>query len=181
MKEIYEKLYIPLSDEEIKKLVPYAPIVIYEDLENYNTIEELLPNKRSAIVLFVKTFAENSGHWVALLRNDKNIYYFDSYGLRPDKALSFSPKELRRGFGQKIPLLSHLLNQALDDGYEVSFNEVKYQDKNPAVMTCGRWIVSRISFNKHEVNNTPENYKKLIETKMKNYELTPDLVICKLV
>ena len=39
-------------------------------------------------------------------------------------------------------------------------------------MTCGRWIVSRISFNKHEVNNTPENYKKLIEKHMKDYELT---------
>ena len=42
-------------------------------------------------------------------------------------------------------------------------------------------MVSRISFNKYEVNNTPENYKKLIEKYMKHYELTPDLVICKLV
>ena len=178
---IYERLYIPLSDDQIHKLLPDSPIIIYEDLEKYNSIEHLLPNKRSSVVLFVKTMADNAGHWCGLARSENNIYYFDSYGLRPDKALSFAPKELRKDFGQNIPLLSYLLNKAVDSGFDVSFNEVKYQDENPAIMTCGKWVVSRLNFNTYEVDNRPEIYKKLIEKYMKDWQLTSDLVICRLV
>ena len=156
---IFERLYIPVSDEEIHKLLPDSPIITYEELEKYENIEHLLPNKRSSVVLFVKTMADNAGHWCGLMRSDNNIYYFDSYGLRPDKNLAFAPEELRKDFGQNIPLLSYLLNKAVDDGFDVSFNEVKYQSDEKTIMTCGRWVVSRINFNTYEVDNRPEIYK----------------------
>jgi hypothetical protein len=181
VKAAYEKLYIPLSDDDIRKAVPYAPIVRYEELVDYDRIEELLPERRSAIVLFVATEGRASGHWAALMRSDSHIMFFDSYGLRPDKNLLFAPKNLRKGLNQDKPHLSYLLNHALKDGFKVSFNETKYQSDNVSIQTCGRWVVSRISFNKYEVNNTPENYKKLIQQKMKAYEAFSDLLICMLV
>jgi hypothetical protein len=181
VKAAYKKLYIPLSDDDIRKAVPYAPIVRYEELAEYDSIEELLPESRSAIVLFVATEGPSSGHWCAVMRSDMNIYFFDSYGLRPDKNLLFAPRNLRKGLNQSKPHLSYLLNHALKTGFKISFNEVKYQSDNVSIQTCGRWVVSRISFNKYEQNNEPENYKKLIQDKMKSYEVFSDLLICLLV
>ncbi len=73
------------------------------------------------------------------------------------------------------------MNKAVDDGFKVSFNEVKFQSDNPAVQTCGRWILSRIMFNQYEVRNTPANYKKYIEKIMKDNELNADMAIVKLI
>ena len=180
-KEAYKKLYIPLSDDDVRRIVPYAPIVRYSDLINYNRIEELLRDDRSAVVLFVATVDKNQGHWTALMRSDDNIYFFDPYGLRPDKNLLFAEKNLRKGLGQSKPHLSYLLNKALKSGFKVSFNEVKYQSSNPSFQTCGRWVCSRISFNKYEIDNKPEVYKQLIQEKIKSYEIFSDLLICLLV
>jgi hypothetical protein len=177
MEKIYDKIYEPLSDEDLRKMLPDVPIVRYEDLEDVEDIREILNAERSAFVLFVATVAENGGHWTALLRNRNKIYYFCSYGTRPDKNLLWAPKNLRKGFGQNIPYLSYLLNKAKDDGFKVSFNEVQYQSKNPDIQTCGRWVASRILFHKYEVNNSPENYKKMITKFMKENELTSDLTI----
>ncbi len=181
MKDLYDKLYIPLSDDQIRKLLPDVPIVRYEELDQYETIEHLLPNARSAIVLFVAVDGPSQGHWTALMRSNDRIMYFCSYGTRPDKNLLWAPKYLRKTLGQNIPYLSYLLNKAIDDGFKVSFNEVKYQSPDPSIQTCGRWVVSRIQFNQYEIKNTPNNYKKLIKKYMKEYELSSDLVICKLV
>jgi hypothetical protein len=176
-----QKILTPLSDEEMQEALPNVPILRYEELEEFESIEQLLPKNRSAAVIFISTTSENSGHWFAVMRSGKRIYYFDAYGKRPDKNLLFTPKHLRKEFGQSIPYLSYLLNKALDDGFKVSFNEVKYQDENPAIQTCGRWIISRINFNLYEKNNTPANYKKMIKKMMKHYSLSPDMTICKLV
>lgn len=179
--EQISKIFTPLGDDEISAALPGVPIVKYEDLERFNTIEELLPNERSAAVIFISTVSKNQGHWFAVMRSNRNIYYFDAYGKRPDKNLLFAKKNLRKQFGQNIPYLSYLLNKAIDDGFKVSFNEVNYQSDRPEIQTCGRWIISRIKFNQYEVHNTPENYKKYIQKVMKNYNLSSDLAIVKLV
>lgn len=181
MQNLPQKLLTPLANDEIEAALPGVPIVKYEDLDKINSIEELLPNKRSAVVIFISVGAKNIGHWFALMRSNRHIYYFDSYGKRPDKNLLFAKKNLRRAFNQNIPYISYLLNKAKDDGFKVSFNEVKYQSENPAVQTCGRWILSRINFNQFEVNNTPENYKKLISKVMKDHGLSSDMAIVYLV
>jgi hypothetical protein len=178
MDKIYDKLFQPLSDLELRKLLPPdVPIVRYEELEKYDTIEELLPNARSAIVLFVSTVEKDSGHFTALMRSNKRIMFFDPYGLRVDKNLLFAKKHLRKEFNQNIPFLSYLLNKAKDDGFKVSFNEVKYQSNDKHIQTCGYWCASRINFNKYEVNNSPENYKKLISKFMKDYNVGSDLAV----
>jgi hypothetical protein len=181
MQELYDKLFTPLGDDQIKKALPDVPIVRYEELEKYNSIEQLLPKARSAAVIFLATTSPNKGHWFAVMRSKKKIYYFDAYGKRPDKNLEFTPKNLRKEFGQNIPYLSYLLNKAIDDGFKVSFNEVQYQSSDPAIQTCGYWIISRILFNLYEVNNNPRSYRKLIKKLMKEHELTSDLLIVKLI
>ena len=179
--EEINKIFQPVADDELAQALPGVPIVKYEDLERFNSIEELLPNVRSAAVIFIATVSRNQGHWFAVMRSKRNIYYFDAYGKRPDKNLLFAKKNLRKEFGQNIPYLSYLLNKAVDDGFKVSFNEVQYQSDRPEIQTCGRWIASRILFNQYEVKNSPANYKKYIEKFMHDNELSSDLAIVKLV
>jgi hypothetical protein len=179
-----EKLYYrnPLSNDDIKKYLKNINIVNYSDLGNYQSINELLPKKMDAVVLFVKTTSHSSGHWCAILRNKNNIYYFDSYGLRVDKNLLFQKsKYIRKQLNQNIPHLSYLLNNALKDGFKVGFNEVKFQNdsKGFGAATCGRWVVYRIL--KHLEGYTPLQFKKHIENLVEKYELAPDFIITKLI
>jgi hypothetical protein len=180
MKEIYDRLYISMGDDEIRKYLPRVPILKYIDLQKYDRITDLLREPRSCAVILVE-LSTNVGHWIALIRNGNNIYFFDPYGYRPDKQLLWVPKYMRAALGQNVPFISYLLNRALSDGFKVSFNEIDYQSKSENIATCGRWVVSRCLFALHERDPTPEQYYKLIKKFMKDYGLSPDLVICKLV
>jgi hypothetical protein len=55
-------------------------IVKYADLDNYDNIYMLLPNRMD--FSFILTESEkNSGHWTLLIRDDNNFEYYDSYGV----------------------------------------------------------------------------------------------------
>jgi len=175
MSNLYENAEISLSDLDVKQNLPNVKIVKYEELKNYNSIQELLPNKVDAIVN-----RPNCGHWLAILRNINQIHFFDSYGYRPDKQLLWTEKYMRKELNQDFPFLSLLLNKAVDDGFKVSFNEVQYQKKDDGINTCGRWVIYRIR-DFLQNRRTPQQFKKHIESLIKSYELIPDLIITKLV
>ena len=180
--ELYKKLYEPMSDADIKKKLPDIRILQYADLKNYKNIKELFPKQRDAIVLLTELNLENSGHWQCLLRSEKKIFFFDSYGFRPDKFLQFCPKQIRDDLGQDFPFLSALLNNAVDLNFKVTFNGYPYQDiKDTAIATCGRWCVLFINFYLKRKNNNPKIFYKSIIQLSKHYDNFPDLVVCRLV
>ena len=173
-----EKLEYALSDADIKQQVKNIRIVEYPDLKNYNSITELLPHHKDAVVILVQVKNLHSGHWICLTRFKNVIYLFDSLGYRPDKNLLWSPKYLRKNLGQNIPYLSYLLNDALALKFKVYFNEYKYQMEKQGVNTCGRHVVSYLRWFFMTVSPTPKKYEAYMKGLVKKYDLGPDIIVC---
>ena len=78
-----------LSDDDIRKILGgRCKILKYSALAGYGDLDELLTGLLDyAIVLYEEE--ENSGHWIALLKYNNIIEFFDPYGLIPDKELSW--------------------------------------------------------------------------------------------
>jgi hypothetical protein len=186
MSKIKQKLEYALSDEDIKKYG--LRIINYGDLGNYKSIGELLPNpKFDSVVFFVereRTCENIQGHWNCLVRCDNNkLFFFDSYGDRVDKCLLWSDNQTRKIANQDFPLLSHLLNQALDDGFTVEFNSFQFQEDNTPdqqINTCGKWCVIFINFMKHckKAKRNFEGFHEYIIENSEDLNLTPDEFVC---
>ena len=93
-KEIYNNyenlLHNFASDSDICRALncEMHKIIKYSELSNYSCFSELLPNEQNFIVLLIEQ-KENSGHWVCIVRENDNIYLFDSYGSSLDRELGF--------------------------------------------------------------------------------------------
>jgi hypothetical protein len=170
----------PFSDKDMKRYHPKTNIITYEDLSKANSIEDILPKKKDAVILLFER-EPNIGHWVALLREDKTIIYFDPYGYRPDKFLQYTPQNLRKLLSQDTPHLTVLLNKAVDDGAKVIFNEFSFQNRSKnGLATCGRWVVRLIEYFQRKRKPTLEGFYKTIKKLSKSHGLTFDLTISKL-
>lgn len=164
--KMYEK-YINkcLSDKDILNLID-TNIIMYHNLKKYNNILEILKNN-SAVILYQSTL--NYGHWCCINKIDKNIYFFDSYGMFPDNQKKYlRPDKQMKKLNEKNQMRRLLLN-TIDLGYTCYYNHNLLQGKNTS--TCGYWCVSFIKYNKSE--NDFYNY---IERLHKKYDLSYDLL-----
>lgn len=131
---------IALSNDDILELTDgEANIVLYPDLHKFETIDELLGPNENCFLLFESK--ANFGHWVLIFKENKNnVAFFNSYGGYPDDSLKKIPKEFREISNQVVPYLSQLM---VDSGYDLSYNEFKFQSDGKNINTCGRWCVLR--------------------------------------
>lgn len=147
-----ELIVSPLGDDDIKFFLPNAKIMKYNELNNYNTIEELLPkNKSFAIILYENQ--PNKGHWTTIMRyKDKNrgdiIEFFDSLADNgePDAPLKWVTKKENKMLGQGHPILTDLLNKT---NKPVIYNKLKFQSEGNKkdgniINTCGRHCLLRL-------------------------------------
>jgi hypothetical protein len=130
-----------LSGDEIKKMIDKEPI-LYSDLKNY-TFNKLLSGAGDYQVILLQTKAINIGHYVAVFisPDDKNIYYYDSYGLgNPDTYKNYTP------YDKQLPdYLSNLL--ASDPRKrQLIVNNKDMQSWSRQSSTCGRWSSLRILY-----------------------------------
>jgi hypothetical protein len=130
----------PLGDDDIKKILPDAKIIDYEQLKNYSSIDELLPNNGDYVILLYE-HEQNSGHWCCISKFNDKIEFFCSYGTYPDRQLKWVDYNTRKELGSDIPLLSYLFDKS---PYEIIYNDEKYQNENPDIATCGKYCVIRI-------------------------------------
>ena len=181
MDNIYDLLEKPISDAEIKQqLGDDAKIILYSELKEYVSIQELLPNKRlDYVIILVEISGKNTGHWFCVVRNNNNIMVFDSYGVRPDKNLRWIDTYMRKKLNQNEPFLSYLLNKAKDDGFKVSFNGFEYQQLKSGVSTCGRHVINFINYFKMNNNVNLKTYKKYMDDLRDRYKLNYDLLVTK--
>lgn len=173
LEEIVDK---PMGDDDIKRIIPDAKIILYKDLKKYNNIDEILPHKKSyAIILYLSS--PNSGHWTAIMKpNDSTIEYFDSYGGNIDKPLSWLTNEQNKNLGIEEPYLSNLLKKSK---YNIIENNTQFQAKgkgNEDISTCGRHCCYRIQCMKNK-NMNLEQYKKMMERVKNNINLNFDKLV----
>lgn len=131
----------------------------YNELARFQSINEVFGSKGCCIIL-LSIEAPNApkvGHWIALIRTNKGIEHFDSYGLNPDQEL---------GITQEQPYLSNLLKAS---GLNIETNTLRLQQFREYVNTCGRWCVARCLMKNYSL----EQFVNIIQTAHSN----PDVVI----
>lgn len=176
-------LYSPISNMQIYEVFPDAKIITYDELNKYNDLTELLPSKKDYVIILFKQ-TNDSGHWVTLLRNNNDFYYFDPLGYRVDKALSWLPKYLNKSLGQGLPYLTLLCNKLIENKkYKIYFNEFPYQSRtNTDISTCGRWSLLVITFFQKTSNPNFKKYYQFVKQLSEKYEIRDfDVLVCKLV
>jgi hypothetical protein len=143
-KKLKEEMKKYTSDAQIEEFFGKGfknNILKYSDIEDYDTIDQLLPGKKNFKIILLES-SYNSGHWVCVLKYDNKIEYFNSYGLKPSKELDMNTELLNRQLDQDTKYLNKLLNKAMKK-YEIVYNKRKFQKVSPDIATCGSWCIIR--------------------------------------
>lgn len=149
-------------------------IIIYSQLKNTGNLFELVPESQSACFILLRT-STNSGHWTVVVRNQNIIYYFDSYGIRPDgelKNVSVSDQYL---LGENVKYLTTLINK-LPNNYQFFYNKIQFQKYGPEINTCGKWTTVFTLSMFHQV--TLEEFQNRMLVLKNEYGTTYDQLIC---
>ncbi len=167
----------PLDDLEIRKALGNdAKIVPYQDLKNFRTIDDLLPQKKDAVMLLYEN-RPMDGHWCCLTKNKGEISFFDPYGEIVDKQLKYSQFSKDRVEGGADQSLHQLLSTSK---LPVFYNDFKYQRDGNGVNTCGRHAINFIRYNQRHGLDL-EDYNEMMEKAQKQSGLPYDELIAKLV
>ena len=158
-----------LSDDDIRRLLGgNIKITTYSDLANVRNINELFDSKGRAIIFYPQQ-NEQSGHWTALIKDGRNIEFFDPYGEPPDAQKDGISKSKLEQMRMDHPDLTNLLENS---GCRVIFNKIQLQKLANDVQTCGRHCVCRLLYYKQSI----QRYRDMI----KRSGLTPDEFVVKM-
>ena len=149
----------PLSDSEIQKITGHK-LLIYQELYKYDTLEHLLHmNNGSVIIMYLQNTQGSYGHYCCLNKiSDREVEFFDPYGLFPDKQLKFTDFNMNKKVKQDHTYLSWLM---YNSPYKLSFNH-KFQKKSTF---SNMWlVVSQRIKNKHL---SLKQYKNMIDNGVK--------------
>jgi hypothetical protein len=158
MDDVLKRMRTNITDLDLERYFPETNhyknnVIKYSELDNYKSIEELLPTDRSyKIILIEQNY--NTGHWTCLLRYGDTIEWFDSYGLPVDGELKFINSVKRQLLGQGRKTLTELLSKVKDKN--IVYNKVKLQKLCNKSATCGRWVILRILMMKNFFYNLKE-------------------------
>lgn len=134
---------VALSDTDMINLMDgKARIILYPELSNYSSLEEVLYPYGVTFILYVWHMNPTYGHWVVLVENDEVIEYFDPYGLMPDEWLDQIEEPFRSQSNQKYPRLTKLLVD-YNGPKELTYNEFQFQKFDKETRDCGRWSALR--------------------------------------
>lgn len=184
----YEQLVtIPLTTEDInnimKKLNQNPNIIILSELNAITDINQIFKNNPNIAIIFVATQSEYNGHWQGLIKDDDELYFFDSYGHNFTKLLNkvFSVYG-KNAWGESYKLGSLIQNSGFFKNNKVLMNTIDYQSKSKSDATCGRHVLTLIYFyllckeNNKEFNF--KAYSEFIHNYMQNKNLkNPDYVV----
>jgi hypothetical protein len=157
-----------LSDGDINAVLGEFKPILYSELVNYNSIEDLLRNDYDWRIILIET-KQNSGHWTCIMRVPNKYYYFNSYGQSYNKDLYLIPKMVRKILGQSDNYLNELLRDK-----NVEYNAYKLQGDTSAV--CGRYVMFVIDYICNHHNSLQDTIKfiknKKKELGLKSYDET---------
>ena len=146
-------------------------ILKYSELENYNTIDELIPDQDDFRILLLES-EPNVGHWVCLIRKGDTLEFFDSYGKTHKGELKYIPKFINKMLNQKDDYLTRIMKSSKNP----IFSTLKLQKDNPDVCTCGRHVIARILCSK--AGYDLDDYEKLIKKQSSERCMPPDILVC---
>lgn len=179
-KMIAGRVSTPMTDADLERHtgIKGSDIIKYSDLKNYNDITDLLPTDKSARIILIED-RYNQGHWVALLRYDKTIEYFNSYGAKWDTDWKFVNKMARMILGENTNEMTRLMDKAKQDGFETVWNDKAFQALDSKIQTCGRWCVFRIEMMKMGYNL--KEFQAFVKKQAKEQGISKDYLVAKYV
>jgi hypothetical protein len=183
--EIIDTNYKALTDLDIKNhLGDNVKIISHQDLKDYKSIDELMPNKRDVVVIIWES-KPNYGHWTLLSKyideytNLKTIEYFDSYSYPINEPLKWIKPKYKNKI-DSTDYLTPLLLRAENNGYDIIYNAKNFQNKYNDVATCGRHVISRaVSIMKY--NQSLSNYIKMFNELKSTTGFDYDSIVSQLV
>lgn len=130
-----------LSNSDINEILePDTKIISYPEFGNMSHIDEAFDKLGRCVFLFL-TESPTSGHWLTMFRRQNSIYYFDSYGEKPEAQREWISEEQLEALGEEEPYLKKLL---MDSHYKVYWNTHQYQKERQDYNSCGRWCTARL-------------------------------------
>ena len=133
-----------LSDEDIRNSLKGINIITYPEFSEIDDVDEILDRYGRCVVLFL-TENENTGHWCALFKNNRNeICWFDSYSNKPDEQKSWLSKNKLIQLKQYPNYLTELLKREHGQGFKVTYNPYRLQRMESGVNTCGKHVICRL-------------------------------------
>jgi hypothetical protein len=173
-----KRLSYSLSDSDLNSVLgDDLKIIKYADLDNFKSLNELLPHNNSYLVILIES-EYNSGHWCALSFRDNCYTMFDSYGCDLREELDFISRAKNLILGNTKKEMSDLIKNT-SDCCEVVYNKKRLQSKNSGIATCGRWCCAYLSMFK--LGYDLEEFLNFIYKRCEDSGLTPDVIICQLI
>ncbi len=146
-------------------------IMKYSELEKFNTIDDLIPDKDDFRILLIES-EPRVGHWCCLIRKGDTVEFFDSYGKTHKGELKYIPKIINKMLNQPDDYLTRIMKSSKNP----IFSTLKLQNDSPIVCTCGRHVIARILCGKAGYNL--DDYEKLVNKECKKREMPPDILVC---
>ena len=168
-KKELEKMF---SNTDFERFLDAPRIMRYSQLADYDSIQDLLPLEKDYVIILYET-KKNSGHWMCLIRNEKILTFFDSYGYYPDEELSFITRLQNKLLGQDKPYIRRLMKTG--KGMTAMYSHTKYQSDSPKVATCGRWVILAV-FMIHTMGHDLKGMKRIFDRASKDYGKPYDIV-----
>lgn len=114
--------------------------IIYDDLQKFRTLEEVLSLGAVVILLQIEApRAPKVGHFILMLDHGNHYEHFDSYGLNIDQETAITQEH-------------HLTNLFKLSRKRIKENGQKLQTIREDVNTCGRWVAARLLLREMELD-----------------------------
>lgn len=159
----------PLSNDDLKHLLPHTKIFTYPELEGLRSIDEIFHFHKkgdigTAIMLYL-TDSENVGHWVGLIKRGNQVEMYDPYGNPPEKLNQEVGGAMN---GKQDPTL--LRRKVEESGYKLISNPKQVQPVSMDINTCGRHVAMRLLFGKFPLREYNQKVSQLAKQNGKSID-----------
>ena len=139
-------------------------ILKYSSLKDYHNIEDIFGKYKCVLLLYEDKI--NRGHWTCLIKQCKQICFYDSYGFIPDDELKFINLKFKRDNNMNIAFLTWLM---LYSRLPIDYNDVQHQKLGEGIVTCGYWCAIRMKENKLNNEEFNKKYKNFTDNNIIEY------------
>ena len=151
----------PLSNYDLKQIIPDIKITTSLDLKNIRFADELVNSQGIGILLW--QYKELEGHWVGLIKHPNNNFeIFDSYNF-PFKQIN---QKLKSNLGVSPNVLTNLIQKS---GYKPVFNTKRLQSLSKNDNSCGRYVILRLCFYQYDI----KTFHKILNEIQTKYKINP--------
>jgi len=118
------------------------------DVVKYSELTKYVNHPLPTFLIILYQYPNQMGHWCLLYTNNYSIYFFDPYGLPVDSQFQYLENPLNQP--EPVHILSHIIKQYTNHGYNYSFNPLNIQghlqNSNIARSECGEIVVFRVMY-----------------------------------